>query len=104
MNLCHKGVHGLDELAEVMGISHGSVHTLLVQGGYKKIGPKWLPHDLSAEDRRKRMAAARENLAWFERDARMLGRLISIDETWVRAYTPLDHQQSREWHLPGEDP
>ena len=86
----------VDQLVEVMGISRGSIHILLKNGGYRKIGSIWLPHELSEEDMQKRVRAARANLWWFERDARMLGRIIATDETWLRSYSPLDPQQARE--------
>ena len=93
----------IDELVDVMGISHGSVYLLLKRGSYRKVGSIWLPHQLS-EDLELRIRAARKNLQWFGKNPRMLGRIIAIDETYVRSYSPLDRQQAREWQLPGEEP
>jgi transposase len=93
----------IDELVDVMGISHGSVYLLLKRGNYRKVGSIWLPHQLSEQDVELRIAA-RKNLQWFGRNPRMLGRIIAIDETYVRSYSPLDRQQAREWRLPGEEP
>ena len=94
----------VDQLVDVMGISRGSIYLLLKKGGYRKIGSIWLPHELSEDDLQRRVRESRANLRWFGRDARMLGRIIAIDETWLRSYSPLDPEQAREWRLPGEDP
>ena len=93
----------IDELVDVMGISHGSIYLLLKRGNYRKVGSIWLPHQLSDQDLEMRVRAARNNLQWFRRNLRMLGKIIAIDETYVRLYNPLDRQQAREWRLPGEE-
>ena len=93
----------IDELADTMGISHGSVYVLLRRGNYRKIGPHWLPHNLSEQDLELRVRAARLNLRCFSGNPRMLDRIIAIDGTYVRSYTPLNPQQAREWRLPGEE-
>jgi len=94
----------IEDLVEVMNVSAGSISFLLHKNGFRKIGPVWLPHELTDEDKQKRYNAAEANLQWFRTDARMLGRIIAIDETWVRAYTPLDPQQAQEWRKKGEKP
>ena len=93
----------IDEIVDVMGISKGSVWNLLQRGHYRKIGARWLPHALDQQDMELRVRACRLNLRWFTNEPRMLGRIIAIDETWIRAYTPLDPQNAREWRLPGEE-
>ena len=87
----------IDELVDVMGISRGSVWNLLQRGHYRKVGAHWLPHQLDQQDMELRARACRLNLRWFASNPRMLGRIIAIDETWIKAYTPLDPQQAREW-------
>jgi len=94
----------IDELVDVMGISHGSVYILLKRANYRKVGSIWLPHQLTDQDLELRVRAARNNLQWFGRNPRMLGRIIAIDETYVRIYSPLDRQQAREWRLPEAEP
>ena len=93
----------IDELDDAMGISRGSLHVLLRRGNYKKVVAYWLPHELDPEDIRLRIKACRDNMRWFQRDPRMLGRIIAIDETWIRSYSPLVPQDAREWRQPGED-
>ena len=79
----------INQMADAIGISTGSLHVLLRRGNYKKVGPYWLPHELDPEDIRLRIKACRDNMRWFQRDPRMLGRIIAIDETWIRSYSPL---------------
>ena len=78
------------------------VFTFYSRGETRKIGAKWLPHQLNDQDVELRVRAARKNLQWFERNLRILGRIIAIDKTYGRSYTPLDRQHTREWRLPGE--
>ena len=80
----------IDELVDVMGIGRGSVWLLLKREHYRKIGARWLPHQLDQQYMELRVRACRLNLRWFTNEPRMLGRIIAIDETWTRAYTPLD--------------
>src|SRR5882724_8363894 len=92
------------ELVNELGISQGSVSVLLNRLGYKKIRARWVPHELTDRDKRNRVIAARENLRWFHRDARMLGRIIAFDETVWRCYTPPDPNQATEYRRSGERP
>ena len=94
----------LIELANELAISSKSVSRLLKRLGYKKVTARWVPHDLSEEEKRNRVVAARENLRWFRRDARMLGRIIAFDETVWRCYTPPDPNQASEYRRSGEQP
>ena len=94
----------IEELAEVLEISVGSVYTLLVKNGYRKVGPVWLPHELSCSDKRKRLKICRDNLARYRRDPDILNRIISLDESWMRCYIPQDPQQAKEWREKDEKP
>src|SRR5882724_6021166 len=50
----------IDELVETMNISHGTVQSLLVKHGYRKVGPTWLPHELSCYDKARRVGICRQ--------------------------------------------
>jgi len=92
------------ELVNELRISAGSVSNLLNQLGYKKVRSRCIPHELTYEEKRNRVRAARENLNWFHRDTRMLGRILAFDETVWRCYTPPDPNQSEEYRRSGERP
>ena len=94
----------LEELVTETGISRGSVATILNNLGFKKVRARWIPHELSEQEKRNRVVAARENLRWFNRDARMLGRIIALDETVWRCYTPPDPNQAQKYRRSGERP
>jgi [histone H3]-lysine36 N-dimethyltransferase SETMAR len=92
----------IDELSLELGISCGSVSNLLNNMGFRKRGPRWVPHDLTESQKTVRVNVALQNLQAFQRDARMLSRIIAFDETVWRCYTPLDRDQCAEWLRPGE--
>lgn len=94
----------LNELALEMGISSSSISRLLEKGGYRKVRARWLPHDLTAAEMRQRVQAATDNVAWFTRDPGMLERIIAIDETIMRCFTPPDPDMASEWRRAGEGP
>jgi histone-lysine N-methyltransferase SETMAR len=92
------------ELEREIGISHGSVVTLLNRLGFKKVRARWVPHDLTDEEKRRRVIAAQANLQWFHEDTRMLGRIIAFDETVWRCYTPPDPNQAEQYRRVNERP
>ncbi len=93
-----------EELAREMRISTGSVSTLLQRLGYRKLRARWVPHDLTDDDKRNRVEAAQANLNWFRSDARMLGRIIAFDETVWRCYIPPDWDQASQYRRRNERP
>lgn len=94
----------VEELAFEMEISVGSVWTLLHENGWRKINARWVPHQLNQQEMDLRIWSARANLICFNRDPRMLGRIIAIDETIWRCFTPFDGDQAHESRMQGEMP
>ena len=92
----------IDELVEIMNISHGTVQSLLVKHEYRKVGPTWLPHELSCYDKERRVRICRDNLRLYNRDNEILNRIIALDVSWVRCYETLDPQQAKEWRKKDE--
>ena len=57
----------IDLIAGILDISHGSVDTILKQHlGLKKISSRWVPHELTQEQRLRRVNVCTENLQKFE--------------------------------------
>jgi hypothetical protein len=56
--------------------------------GMRKVYAKWVPHQLTLEQRGVRTMTAQALLSRYKSDPRMLDRVIAIDETWVRCYEP----------------
>lgn len=74
--MCERRDWTVAQLSNEMGISEGSVVTLLHINNYRKINARWTPHQLTDEQRQLRYDAARENGQLFRREPRMLGRII----------------------------
>uniref|UniRef100_A0A1I8J415 HTH_48 domain-containing protein n=1 Tax=Macrostomum lignano TaxID=282301 RepID=A0A1I8J415_9PLAT len=73
-----------EELGEDVGVSAGSVHTILTERLHlQKKFCKWVPHLLTGED--------------------FLSRIVAGDETWVYSWDPETKAQSAEW-LPAHSP
>ncbi len=85
-----------------MNVSFSTVQRLLVKNGYRKVGPQWLPHELSCSDKAKRVQICRDNLRMYNQDHSILNRIIALDEIWMRCYEPMDPQQGREWRKKDE--
>lgn len=57
----------IDLIAGILDISHGSVDTILKQHlGLKKISSRWVPHELTQEQRLRCVNVCTENLQKFE--------------------------------------
>jgi histone-lysine N-methyltransferase SETMAR len=67
----------------------------------KRLG-KWVPHNLTEEQRQARVDICHNNLLRYRRHPKLLDRTLAIDESWVRLYSPPDRDQQRFWLKPGE--
>lgn len=68
----------------------------------RKIASRWVPHDLTEEHKWLRYDASRTHLERYRREGEgFLRRIITIDETWARAYEPQLKRQSNEWRHHG---
>ena len=68
----------------------------------KKILGKWVPHELTDEQKKTRVVTCRGNLARYRKIKIILQRTVSIDESWVSLYMQPDRNQARSWQFPGE--
>lgn len=92
------------ELSACLGISSESVRTMLESDlRMKKISAKWIPKELTQEQKDTRVHIAQSLRSRFRKDAGMLERIVAIDETWVKSYEPLSKRKTQEWHTPGEE-
>ncbi len=88
------------ELSKELLISEKSVHRILTeQLKMRKICSRWVPHCLSDEQKRNRVQIARQLRLRHRREGdAFLNRIVTLDETWARAYEPELKSQSSEWH------
>ena len=92
------------EIADILKISAGSVHTIIHEHlGMKKVFSKWVPRLLTPEQKQQRIDESKSCLDMFTRNkSEFLRRYITMDETWIHHFTPESNRQSAEWHAAGE--
>ena len=66
----------------------------------RKIAAKWVPHALIEQKKWRRYETC-IHLEWYQNGENLLNNIITIDETWVRAYEPELNRQSAEWRHEG---
>ena len=94
----------VEEIAQALGISHGSVSTFLHDRlGMRKVTARWVPKSLSDEQKATRASVCSALLKRFRSKDDFLLRLVTVDETWVHYYEPENKNkaQSRQWVGPG---
>ena len=92
----------VEEIAQALGISHGSVSTILHDRlGVRKLTARWVPKALSDEQMAIRASVCSALLKRFRSKDDFLLRLVTVYETWVHYYEPENKAQSRQWVGPG---
>ena len=92
----------VEEIAQTLGISHGSVSTILHDRlGMRKLTARWVPKSLSDEQIATRASVCSALLKRFRSKDDFLLRLVTVDEAWVHYYEPENKAQSRQWVGPG---
>ena len=88
----------MEEIAQALGISHGSVSTILHDRlGMRKLTARWVPKFLSDEQMATRASVCSALLKRFRSKDDFLFHLVTVDETWVHYYEPKNKAQSRQW-------
>ena len=88
----------MEEIAQALGISHGSVSTILHDRlGMRRLTARWIPKSFSDEQMATRASVCSALLKRFRSKADFLLRVVTVDETWVHYYEPEDKTQSRQW-------
>ncbi len=87
------------EIAVAMGISKGSVQTILHEKlGLSKVCARWVPRMLSTVQRADRVDISRTNLDLINGDPEdFCLHVVTGDETWLHYYDPETKQQSMQW-------
>ena len=92
----------MEEIAQALGISHGSVSTILHDRlGMRKLTARWIPKSLSDEQMATRVSVCSAFFKRFRSKDDFLLRIVTVDETWVHYYEPENKAQSRQWVGPG---
>ena len=92
----------MEEIAQALGISHGSVSTILHDRlGMRKLTARRVPKSLSDEQMATRASVCCALLKHFRsKDYFFFLHLVTVEETWVHYYEPENKAQSsvgRAW-------
>ncbi len=97
----HIGIH---KLSRTLGVSYGTVHTILHHDlELKKKAPKLISHELTPYDCRRRLAFAFNMLDQFAADPRCIKWICTTDESWFHVYDPRPKQLNMAWLARGEN-
>jgi len=89
------------ELADEVGVSIQSVHTILTADlGLRRVSAKFVPKLLTMEQKQLRLKIAQDMLDCVESDSNFLNTVINGDESWVYGYDPETKVQSSQWKHP----
>ena len=95
----------IDYIATILDISHGSVDAILKQHlGLRKITSRWVPHQLTNEQRQQRVNICVENLRKIENGTWRLCDIVTGDETWIYHRKIKSKEQSKVWVRKDESP
>ena len=87
-----------EEITHSAGISRASAYPILTGRLHKRrIAARWVPHDLSEEQKCRRLEIAQQLLHRFREEGNeFLQKVVAIDENWIRDFEPeLKYQSSK---------
>jgi histone-lysine N-methyltransferase SETMAR len=88
-----------EETAHEANMSTTSVFRIVTQTLQKrKVAAKWVPHQLSEEQKAARKRIAEELLRCYEAEGeQFFNRIVATDETWIQDFEPQLKSQSSQW-------
>jgi histone-lysine N-methyltransferase SETMAR len=70
-----------------------------------KVAARWVPRNLSSNNRHERVQCSKQLLELYTADKdKFLSRVITGDETWVHHYDPESKSESMQWKHPWSPP
>ena len=89
------------EIAAEMGISTGSVHSILTEDlNLRRMSAKFVPKLLTEQQKELRKEISEDMLDVANHDPEFIKTIITGDETWVYGYDPETKFQSSQWKHP----
>ncbi|CAK1581132.1 unnamed protein product [Parnassius mnemosyne] len=87
------------DIEKIVGISSGSIHTILHQHlGVRKLCCRWIPRLLFESEKQARVDWWHEIRLRFRNGAsRRVSEIVTGDETWIYQYDPENKRQSSVW-------
>jgi len=94
-----------DEIEAATSLSRGTISAIIHDHlKLRKITSRWVPHHLTAKNRRERVSICKENLAKFNDGRWRLCDVITGDESWFYHRKIGRRQSSKTWVAEGEGP
>lgn len=87
------------EIAACLGISSTSIHSILHEHlVVSKMCSRWIPHNLTSDQKKARVDWSRKMLRKFNKGAsKDVYKIVTGDESWIYAYEPETKKQSTVW-------
>lgn len=88
----------VQSVADALNISYGSAQGIIADLGYHKVCAKWVPKQLTVDNRMRRVDICQELLdAFAVENQDFFNNMVTGDETWAYLYDPESKVQSKEW-------
>lgn len=86
-------------IASTLGFSFSTVQRILVENlDLHKVSARWVPKQLTQDQRRMRVTISKELLARYQEDPeKFISQVVTVDETWVHHFDPTSKEESKEW-------
>ena len=98
-------VHTYDDIVAESSLSRGTIERIIHDHlKLKKITSRWVPHQLTEQNRQDRVRICQENLAKFEDDKWRLCDVVTGDEVWIYYKQNGGKQSNKSWVAKGESP
>ncbi len=92
----------LQDVASEVNVSVTSAHRILKKDlKLSKICPKFIPKELTAEQKRSWMEMSQANIDLMKVDTNVLQKVVTGDESWVSVFELPTKQSSSQWHPKG---
>lgn len=94
-----------DEIEEETSLSRGTIQTIIHDHlKLKKITSRWVPYDLTPQQKEDRVRMCKENLERFRNGSGRLCDIITGDETWIYLRQVGRKQSNASWLREGQSP
>lgn len=89
----------VEEISTLTSLSHGSTHHIIHDLlKFRKVCARWVPKDLTADMKKKRLEVCEKLLKRYEEEGdSFLHCIVTGDESWVHHYQPESKISSMEW-------
>ena len=92
----------LQDVASEVDVSISSTHRILKRDlKFSKISPKFVPKDLTEEQKRSRKTMSQQNIDLMKVDPDVLDKVVTGDESWISVFELPTKQSSSQWHPKG---